>query len=51
MDKNLHITFLQKADLGIEKKYSSITLTVIAIKVYNAMLLNYIQSKIEKVLG
>ena len=38
--KSSSLPFSKKGDLGINKNYIVITLTVIAIKVYNAMLLN-----------
>ena len=39
-----------KGDLGITKNYRGITLTSIASKIYNSLLLNRIQPSIEKVL-
>ena len=42
--------FPKKGDLGIASNYRGITLTPIAAKIYNTMLLNRIQPKIEKVL-
>ena len=42
--------FSKKDDLGITKKYKSITLTAIAAKVYNAILLHSIKPEIEKIL-
>ena len=39
-----------KGDLGIAKNYRGITLTTIAAKVYNALLHNRIEPKIEKIL-
>ena len=49
MDKGLHLSFPQKGDLAIAKKYQSITLTSIAAKIYNALPLNRIEPEIEKV--
>ena len=40
----------KKGDLGITKNNSGITLTAIAVKVYNAMLLNSIRPEIKKIL-
>ena len=40
--------FPKKGDLGIAKKYQSITLTSIVAKVYNALFLNCIKPEIEK---
>ena len=49
MDKRLHLPQPEKGDLGIIKNYRDIiTLTFIAAKIYNALLLNYIQPEIEK---
>ena len=42
--------FLKKDDLGIAKNYQGITLTSIAVKIYNALLRNCIEPKIEKIL-
>ena len=42
--------FLSKDDLRIVKIYRSITITSIAVKIYNALLLNSIEPEIEKVL-
>ena len=51
MDKSCILPFPQKCDLGIVKNYRGIILTSIAAKVYNALLLNRIESEIEKILG
>ena len=42
--------FPKKGDLGIVKNYQGITLTSIAAKIYNALLHNRIEPKIEKIL-
>ena len=39
-----------KVDLGIIKNYRGITLTAIAVKVYNVLLLNRIRLEDEKIL-
>ena len=44
------LPFPKKGDLGITNNYRGITLTAIAAKIYNSMLLNRIQPEIEKVL-
>ena len=51
MDKRLHLLFSKKSGLGIAKIYWGITLTSIAAKICNALLLNYIEAEIEKILG
>ena len=50
MDKRLHLYFPLKRWLGISKNYGVITLTFIAAKIYNALLLNCIESENEKIL-
>ena len=40
----------KKVDFGIAKNYGGITLTSIVAKIYNALLRNYIEPKIEKIL-
>ena len=40
-----------KGDLRIPKNYKDITLTAIAVKVYNILFLNRIQPEIEKILS
>ena len=42
--------FVKKDDLGIVKNYKDITITAIAVKVYNTLLLNRVNLKIEKIL-
>ena len=42
--------FFKKGDLGIAKNFRDITLTSIATKIYNALLLNCIGPDIEKIL-
>ena len=44
------LAFLKKGDLGITKNYRDITLTPTTSKIYNALLLNRIEVKIEKIL-
>jgi len=48
--KGCILPFPKKGDLGIAKNYRGITLTAIAAKIYNALLLNRIQPEIEKIL-
>ena len=48
--KGYILSFPKKGDLGITKKYRSITLTSMAVSVYNALLLNRIKPGIEKIL-
>ena len=47
--KDCILPFPKKGDLGIAKNYQSITFTSIAAKIYNALLLNHIESEIEKI--
>ena len=42
--------FPKKDDLGLAKNYRGITLTSIAAKIYNALLRNRIEPKIEEIL-
>ena len=42
--------FPKKGDLGLAKNYRGITLTSIMAKIYNALLCNRIEPKIEKIL-
>ena len=44
------ILFSKKGDLVITKNYGGITLTVIAAKIYHALLFNCIPSKVKKIL-
>ena len=46
----MHPPFTKKGDLGLAKNYWDITLTSIAAKIYNALLRNRIEPKIEKIL-
>ena len=48
--KSCIFPFPKKGDLGIAKNYRGITLTSIAAKIYNALLLNCIQPEIAKIL-
>ena len=50
MNKWLHSPFPKKGDLGIAKNYRDITLISIAAKIYNALLRNRIEPKIDKIL-
>ena len=50
MNKNCIHLFPKKVNLGITKNYRGITLTSIAAKVYNTLLVNYIKFEIEKIL-
>ena len=43
-------SFPKKGDLEIAKNYRGITFTSIAAKIYHALLLNYIELEIEKIL-
>ena len=49
--KGCILSFPKKGDLRIAKNYQGITLTFIAAKIYNVLLLNCIKPEIEKVLG
>ena len=44
------LPFPKKGDLGLTKNYRGITLTPIAAKIYNSLLLNRVQPHIEKIL-
>ena len=44
------VPFPRKGDQGIAKNYWGITLTSIPIKIYNALLHNHMEPKIEKIL-
>ena len=48
--KRCTLHFPRKGDLGIAKNYQGITLTPIAGKIYNALLRNRIEARIEKIL-
>ena len=50
MDKGCILPFPKKGDLGIANNYRGITLTSIAAKIYNALIGNRIEPKIEKTL-
>ena len=50
MDEGMHLPFLKKDDLGLAKNYWGITLTSIAAKIYNALLHNCIEPKIDNIL-
>ena len=49
MDKDMHPSFPKKGDLRLAKNYLGITLTSIAAKIYNALLRNCIEPKIENI--
>ena len=49
--KGCILPFTKKSDLGITKNDRSITLTAIAAKVYNALLINCKQPKVAKITG
>ena len=44
------LPFPKKGDLGLAKNYRGITLTSIAAKIYNALLRNHIEPKIDNIL-
>ena len=46
----MHPPFPKKGDLGLAKNYRGITLTSIAAKIYNALLRNCIEPKIDNIL-
>ena len=48
--KGCILPFLTKGDLGLAKNYQGITLTSIAAKIYNALLRNRIEPKIDNIL-
>ena len=48
--KGCILPFPKKGDLRIAKNYRGITLTSLAAKVYNTLLLNCIEPEIEKIL-
>ena len=48
--KGCILPFPKKGDLGLAKNYRGITLTSIAAKIYNALLQNRIEPKIDNVL-
>ena len=51
MDEGMHPPhFPKKGDLGLAKNYRGITLTSIAAKIYNALLRNRIEPKIDNIL-
>ena len=49
--KGFILPFPKKGDLGLAKNYRAITLTSIAAKIYNALLRNHIESKIDNTFG
>ena len=48
--KGCILPFPKKEDLGLAKNYRGITLTSIAAKIYNALLRNHIEPKIDNIL-
>ena len=48
--KGCILPFSKKGDLGLAKNYQGITLTSIAVKIYNAQLRNCIEPKIDNIL-
>ena len=48
--KGCILPFPKKSDLGLAKNYQGITLTSIAAKIYNALLRNRIETKIDNIL-
>ena len=48
--KGCILPFPKKGDLGLAKNYRGITLTSIATKIYNALLQNCIEPKIDNIL-
>ena len=48
--KGCILPFPKKGDLGLAKNYRGITLTSIAAKIYNALLQNKIEPKIDNIL-
>ena len=50
MDKGIHPPFTKKSDLWLVKNYRGITLTSIVTKIYNTLLRNCIERKIEKII-
>ena len=48
--KGCILPFPKKGDLGLAKNYRGITLTSIAAKIYNALLRNHIEPKIDNIL-
>ena len=49
MDEGMHPPFPKKGDLRLPKNYWGITLTSIAAKIYNALLRNRIDPKIDNI--
>ena len=47
--KGCILSFPKKGNLGIAKNYRGINLTSIAVDIYNAQLLNSIESEIDKI--
>ena len=47
--KGCILSFPKKGDLGLTKNYQGITLTPIAAKIYNALLRNHIEPKIDNI--
>ena len=49
--KGCILPFPKKGDLGLAKNYRGITFTSIAAKIYNALLRNSIEPKIDNIFG
>ena len=49
--KGCILPFPKKGDLGLAKNYRGITLTSLAAKIFNALLRNHIEPKIDNILG
>ena len=50
MDDRMRPPFPKKGDFGLTKNYRCLTHTFLAVKIYNALLCNCIEPKIEKIL-
>ena len=50
MDRRVYTPFSKKGDLGKTTNYRGITLTTIASKIYNLLLLNRIRPEVDKIL-
>ena len=48
--KGCILPFPKKGDLALAKNYRGITLTSIAVKIYNALIRNSIEPKIDNIL-
>ena len=50
MDEGMHPPYPKKGDHGLAKNYQGIILTSIVAKIYNALLRNRIEPKIDNIL-